>query len=135
MDKSNPAKFKLKLAQNIIADYCNNKTMPEQYNPALKEMQELEKKYNKSKGRNCDLSDFCIRLSDIPQIHYELMISINWLNDVTEKPVKSQNGFYKSAYSYEQGVTRIEYFITVNKYIKLLFVELNILGLYNKSAA
>jgi hypothetical protein len=135
MNKSNQTKFKLELAKNIIADFCGDKTASGQHTQDLKEIQELEQRYNKSKGRYCDLSDFCLRLSDIPQVHYKLMISINWLNHVSEAPAKNQAGFYKSAYSYEQGATRVEHFITIDKYIQLLFIELNIKELYKKIAA
>ncbi len=128
-------KRKLDLAKNIIADFCGDKTALGKCGSDLENIQELELKYNKSKRNFCDLSDFCLRLSDIPHIHYQLMISINWLKSITESPTKKQTGFYKSAFSYEKGATRIEHFITVDKYIKLLFIELNIKQLYKEAAA
>ncbi|MCC2624707.1 MAG: hypothetical protein K0R14_580 [Burkholderiales bacterium] len=121
-------KYKLDLANSIIANFCGDKTQVGYNNSDLEAIHKIERKYNKSKGRYCDLSDFCIRLSEIPQVHYKLMISINWLNP-TEAPKKS--GFYKSASTDKQGITRLEHFITIDKYIQLLFIELNIRELYN----
>jgi len=125
---------KLNLARNVVADFCGNLTALGQNNPDFKEIQKIERKYSKSKGRYCDLSDFCIRLSDVPQTHYKLMVTINWLDQITAAPVKNQVGFYKSIYSDKQGMVRVEYFITVDKYIQLLFIELNIKEIYKNVA-
>ena len=124
---------KLSLAKSFIAEFCGDKPVLKHQHPNLKAIQKMERKYNKSKGCCCDLSDFCIRISEIPKIHYKLMISINWLDQDTAAPTKV--GFYKSAYSYEQGATKVEHFITVDKYIQLLFIELNIRDLYKEIAA
>src|SRR6185437_6446923 len=125
---------KLNLARNVVADFCGNLTALGQNNPDFKEIQKIERKYSKSKGRYCDLSDFCIRLSDVPQTHYKLMVTINWLDQISAAPVKNQVGFYKSIYSDKQGMVRVEYFITVDKYIQLLFIELNIKEIYKNVA-
>lgn len=127
-------KSKLNLAKCVIADFCGDITALGHNNPDFKAIQKMEQKYNKSKGRHCDLSDFCIRLSDIPQVHYKLMVTINWLDHITEAPAKGQIGFYKSAYSDKQGITRVEHFITVDRYIHLLFIELNIKDIYKSVA-
>lgn len=121
---------KLNLAKSVIANFCGDKTELGLNNPDLKAIQKMERKYNKSKGSYCDLSDFCIRLSDIPHLHYRLMLAINWLEQVTEVPVKARSGFYKSVYSDKQGIANIEYFITVDRYIHLLFIELDIKEIY-----
>jgi|GEM_PF-1416977 len=127
--------YKLKLAKNIITNFCSDITGLGCNNQSLKEIQKIERRYNKSKGRYCDLSDFCIRLSDIPQIHYKLMTTVNWLDCITGTPVKKQTGFYKSAYCDKQGLTQVEHFITVDRYIQLLFIELNIRDMYKEIAA
>jgi len=122
--------YKLNLAKNVIANFCGDITALGRSNPDCKEIQKMERKYTKSKGRYCDLSDFCIRLSDISQTHYKLMTTINWLDHITATPAKYQVGFYKSIYSDKQGIARVEYFITLDKYIQLLFIELNIKDIY-----
>ncbi|HLX54430.1 MAG TPA: hypothetical protein VKR58_10835 [Aquella sp.] len=122
--------YKLNLAKSVIADYCGDTAALENKYPDFKAIQKMERKYTKSKGRYCDISNFCIRLSDIPEAQYKLMVTINWLNHITAAPAKNQVGFYKSVYSDKQGIARIEYFITLDKYIQLLFIELNIKEIY-----
>jgi hypothetical protein len=39
------------------------------------------------------------------------------------------------AYCDKQGLTKVEHFITVDKYIQLLFIELNIRNMYKETAA
>jgi hypothetical protein len=121
---------KLNLAKSVIANFCGDMTALGLNNPDLKAIQKMERKYNKSNGHYCDLSDFCIRLSDIPDLHYRLMLNIDWLDHITEASIKSQTGFYKSVFSDKPGSTKIEHFITVDKYIHLLFIELSIKDIY-----
>jgi hypothetical protein len=122
--------YKLNLAKSVIADFCGDVAALGRKYPDFKAIQKMERKYTKSKGRYCDISNFCIRLSDIPQPHYKLMVTINWLDHITASPAKDQMGFYKSVYSDKQGIARVEYFITLDKYIQLLFIELNIKEMY-----
>lgn len=126
-------KDKLGLAKNIIADFCGDLTASGCNSPDSKSMQKMEQKYNKSKGRYCDLSDFCIRLSEMPQLHYKLMVSISWLDCATETPAKDQAGFYQSFSSDKQGIAKVEYFITIDKDTQRLFIELNIRELFKLS--
>ncbi len=58
------------------------------------------------------------------------MLTIRWLDFDTEEPILSLNGFYKSVYHGEQGFTKIEHFITVQTYIDLLFIELELTKMY-----
>lgn len=120
---------KINLANNIIAEFCGGKTAVGYNAPIFAEIEQMEQKYI-SNNRCCDLSDFCIRLSEIPAKHFKLMLIIGWLDHDTEEPLPYLSGFYKSAYHGKQGFTEIEHFITVDLYINLLFIELEIAQMY-----
>jgi hypothetical protein len=128
-------KHKLNLAKSVISSFCGDKTALGYNNPDFKILQKMEHKYNKSQGRHYDLSDFCIRLTEIPETHYRLMVTINWLEHLSEAPVKEQAGFYQAAISDKPGITKVEHFITVDKYVQLLFIELGIKDIYKNVAA
>jgi hypothetical protein len=114
---------KIDLAKSIITEFSGGKTSLGYSSPMFTKIRKMEQKYNKNNGY-CDLNDFCIRLSEIPVKHFRLMLVIGWLDHDTEEPFPYLNGFYKSAYHGKQGFTQVEHFMTVESYIKLLFIEL-----------
>jgi hypothetical protein len=63
------------------------------------------------------------------------MVTINWLDHLSEAPVKEQTDFYQAAISDKQGITKVEHFMTVDKYIQLLFIELGVRDIYKNVAA
>ncbi|MCC2626083.1 MAG: hypothetical protein K0R14_1956 [Burkholderiales bacterium] len=118
---------KIALANNIVSEFCNNVS---HHAPMLDEIREMEQRYISSNGRSWDLSDFCIRISEIPVKYFKLMLTMRWLDFDTEEPISSLIGFYKSVYHGKQGFTKIEHFITVEAYIDLLFIELELTKMY-----
>jgi len=63
------------------------------------------------------------------------MLAIGWLNGETEKPSKCLDGFYSEAYGSNRGITQIKHYITVDAYIDLLFIELQMIDLYSNAKA
>jgi len=96
------------------------------------DLHKIEKKYLKSKSY--DLSDFAICLSELPPKHIQLMHTIGWLDYVTEEPQKYLDGFYSDAYGSKPGVTQINHYITIDTYIHLLFIELQLTDMYSDIA-
>jgi hypothetical protein len=118
---------KIDLANNIVSEFCNN--LSGYHAPMLDEIREMEQRYI-SNSQSLDLSDFCIRIAEIPVKHFKLMLAIWWLDFDTEEPISSLDGFYKSVYHGKQGFTKTEHFITVETYIDLLFIELELTKMY-----
>ena len=127
-------KQKIDLANGVIAEYCGDEKSPGWNAPMFKHLRKMERKYNKNPGRY-DLSDFCLKLSELPEKHFRLMRAINWLDDFTDAPLPHLKGFYKEKYSKLQGITEIEHYITVSQYVYLLFVELSVINLYEDDIA
>jgi hypothetical protein len=122
-------KQKIALANNIIQNSCGNKDYSGYNDQLFKILRKIEKKYLKNKSY--DLSDFAICLSELPHKHLKLMLTIGWLHPETEAPHKYFDGFYKEAYSNTPGCTQIKHYITVDTYIHLLFIELQIIEMYS----
>lgn len=124
-------KQKIAIANNIINHiYGNNSTLD--YNdPILTKLHKIEKKYRKTKSY--DLSDFAICLSEIPEKHFNLMLAIGWLDIETEEPEKYLNGFYREAHCSNRGMTQVKYYITIDAYIDLLFIELRMIDMYSNA--
>jgi hypothetical protein len=93
----------------------------------------MEMKYRKTKSY--DLSDFAICLSEIPEMHFKLMLAIGWLDIETEEPEKYLNGFYSEAHSSKRGITQVKHYITIDAYIDLLFIELRMIDMYSNAKA
>jgi hypothetical protein len=124
-------KQKIDLANSVIVEFCGGTTALGYQSPMFSKIRKMEQRYNDNNGY-CDLSDFCITLSEIPSKHFRLMRAIGWLDYDTEEPLPHLNGFYKLAYHSKQGFTKVEHFITIESYIKLLFIELETAEMYKK---
>ncbi len=122
-------KQKISIANAIIKNSCVDKVASGYNDPIFTKLHKIEKKYLKS--RSYDLSDFAIGLSELPPRHFKLMRTIGWLDPETEKPQKSLGGFYSETSGTEQGSTRIQHYITVDQYVYLLLIELDMINLYN----
>ncbi len=118
---------KIALANNVVSEFCNNISY---HAPMLDEIREMEQRYISSNSRSCDISDFCIRIAEIPAKYFKLMLTMRWLDLDTEEPIPSLTGFYKSVYHGKQGFAKIEHFKTVETYIDLLFIELELSKMY-----
>ena len=118
---------KIDLANNVVSEFCNNVSY---HAPMLDEIREMEQKYISSNGRSWDISDFCIRVAEIPTKYFKLMLTMRWLDFDTEEPIPSLNGFYTSVYHGKPGFTKIEHFVTVETYIDLLFIGLELAKMY-----
>lgn len=125
-------KQKIAIANSVIEHACGNKTTPGYDDPIFPKLHKIEKKYLKTKSY--DLSDFAICLSELPEKHFKLMLAIGWLNGETEEP-QYIHGFYSEAYGSNPGITQIKHYITVNAYIDLLFIELQMIDLYSNAKA
>lgn len=123
-------KQKISIANAVIKHACGDKTALGYNEPILTRLHKIEKKYLKSKSY--DLSDFAICLSELPPMHLGLMRTICWLDPETEGPQKYLDGFYSEAYGSKPGVTQINHYITIDTYIHLLFIELQLTDMYSK---
>jgi len=125
-------KQKIAIANGVIKHACGDKTKPS-YNEQVTSLHKIEKKYLKSKSY--DLSDFAICLSELPPLHLGLMRTIGWLDPETEGPQKYLDGFYSETYGSKPGVTQIDHYITIDAYIHLLFIELQLTDMYSNIKA
>jgi hypothetical protein len=122
-------KQKITLAHEVIENFNGNKKVAaNNYDIMLTKLHKIEKKYQKFK--TYDLSDFAISLSELPPKHFRLMRAIGWLNPETETPQKYIDGFYSEAFCGKSGFTQIQHYITVNAYVDLLFIELEMINIY-----
>ncbi|MCC2625153.1 MAG: hypothetical protein K0R14_1026 [Burkholderiales bacterium] len=126
-----PTKQKIALAHEVIENFNGNKKISVSHHEAIfTKLRKIEKKYQKFKLY--DLSDFAIGLSELPEKHFLLMRSIGWLNPETEAPQKYIDGFYSDAFCGKCGFTQIQHYITVDAYVSLLLIELEMISLYRK---
>lgn len=121
---------KIALANNVVSEFFNNNNISGCHTLMLDEIRKMEQIYISSNCRHWDISDFCIRVAEIPVKHFKLMVAIRWLDIDTEEPISYLKGFYKSVYHGKQGFTKVEHFITVETYIDLLFIELELTKMY-----
>lgn len=128
-------KQKIELANSVIAELCGEQTLLGYQHPIFIKIRKMEEKYIASDGRYCDLSDFSISLSELPQKHFRLMLVIGWLDHEEEQPKPYIAGFYKSKYPGRRGFTKIEHFMTIDAYIRLLLIEMEIDEMYVKNKA
>jgi hypothetical protein len=120
---------KIALANEVIENFNGNKKLTTSIPDAMfAKLHKIEKKYQKFKVY--DLSDFAIGLSELPLKHFKLMQTIGWLDHETEAPQKYLDGFYSEAFCGKCGFTQTQHYITVDAYINLLFIELEIMSLY-----
>ena len=91
------------------------------------EFQAISDGIDKLNKKNADLSDFCIPLSGLPEKHYQLLRSMNWIDFETGEPlIKHLNEepyFYCQKYSYRNGITETTHFITTIGYVQLMLIE------------
>lgn len=112
------------------------------FNPMFKRIKKLERKFRKrhKDGINIDvgekLENFSIELQYIPERLHYLMALIGWINTDTYAPNKHQKGFYSNSYhdsTAKDASTKIWYYITVDRYIDLLFIDSELQYRYNPS--
>jgi calcineurin-like phosphoesterase family protein len=124
-------KKKIALAHEVIENFNGNKKITISNHEAMfAKLHKIEKKYQKF--RSYDLSDFAISLSELPEKHFRLMRSIGWLNHETEAPQKYIDGLYSDSFCSKCGFTQIQHYITVDAYVNLLLIELEMISLYRK---
>lgn len=126
----------MNLANDVLADFGDGvrlfKYTDPYMNPAFKKIKKLERKFKKRYKEivNTDvcgeLDDFCIELKYIPSNLHYLMRVIGWLDSSTYSPSKHIDGFYSSSYhdyTARDVTTKIWHYITVGRYIELLFID------------
>ncbi len=77
------------------------------------------------------LDEFCIPFEAINDNLYNLMLIIGWLDQATHQPIPYIEGFY-SALVHESGErnNRINYYCTLDRYIELLFINMELASHY-----
>ncbi len=125
----------INLADDVLTDWCG---LPRLFNydnpydnPKFKKIAKFERKFNKQhKGNLVDVGEylekFSIELKYIPTHLHFLMRVIGWLDEDTYAPAKHLSGFYSTSYhdySTKDLATKIWYYITVEQYINLLFID------------
>ena len=110
------------------------------FNPMFKKIKKFERKFKKrhKDGINIDVGEklekFSIELRYIPERLHYLMGLIGWLNTDTYAPNAHQEGFYSNSYhdyTAKDMSTKIWYYITVDRYIDLLFIDNELQYRYN----
>ncbi len=140
----NQAQELINLAKDVIADFNGAPRLfiyaDPYYNPKFKEIKKLERKFNKRyKNNRIDvggaLEKFSIELVRIPNHLHFLMRIIGWLDEDTYAPAPHLEGFYSTTYrdfSAKDLATKTWHYITVERYISLLFIHNQLQGIYAK---
>ncbi|MBP9768416.1 MAG: hypothetical protein QG673_1533 [Pseudomonadota bacterium] len=125
----------INLANDVLADWCGTTRLfnyKNPYdNPKFKELAKLERKFNKHhKNKLVDVGEylekFSIELRMIPKNLHFLMRVIGWLDEDTYAPCQHIKGFYPNSYhdsTAKDLSTKTWYYITVEQYISLLFID------------
>lgn len=130
----------LTLANDAVADFYGrerhfNYTDP-YANPEFTKVYQLQQSYEeldqqKRQDKQYLLDEFCIPFEAISDNLYNLMLIIGWLDHATHQPIPYIEGFY-SALVHESGErnNRINYYCTLDRYIELLFINLELASHY-----
>ena len=132
----------ISLANDVIADFNGAPRLfiyaDPYYNPKFKEIEKLERKFKKRhKNNSVDVGDyleeFSIELVRIPEHLHFLMRVIGWMDEDTYAPAKHLDGFYSTTYHdfmAKDLATKTWHYITVKRYISLLFIHNQLQGIY-----
>lgn len=136
----------INLANDVLAAFNNAERLfiydNHYHNPELKRLAKLEKKFRKSGLTSGDIADhlkeFCIPFEYIPEHLYILMHRIGWLDTDTYAPKPYLTGFYASSYhdyKYDERATKTWHYCTIERYIDLMFIHLDLANIFNKGSA
>lgn len=113
---------------SIIDNYISETT--KNITKAQKRYKKHCEKYPDEKGIDCSdyLRKFCIPLQYIPKDMISLMQGIEWINPYSGKPYNKQ-GFYSDTFKHDFN-TMTEWYITIEQYIALLWINANLKDKY-----
>ena len=132
----------INLAKDVIAHFSGTTRLfnyaDPYYNPKFKEIEKLERKFKKCHKSYCvdvggTLEEFSIELVRIPKHLHFLMRVIGWMDEDTYTPAKHLDGFYSTTYHdfmAKDLATKTWHYITVERYISLLFIHNQLQGIY-----
>lgn len=138
---NNPHTDKLiALANDAVADFYGTKryfNYTDPYaNPEFAQIYQLQQSYKElthqeQQDKQYMLDEFCIPFEAINDNLYNLMLIIGWLDSAIYEPMSYLEGFY-SALAHESGKrnNRVNYYCTVDRYIELLFINLELSSHY-----
>jgi hypothetical protein len=131
----NTLNIKLKLAAKIVSDYYEGNFTDIHEHYCLCKLRKLERKYQRNPANHeTDLYAFTIPLTDIPPKHYDLMVAIGWIDSLTLKVKEKQKGFYEVITPIEQGLIKLTHYITIEAYVDLLLIDIEINNLIHSPA-
>lgn len=128
------------LANDAVADFYGTKryfNYADPYtNPEFAKIYQLQQSYEElthqeQQDKQYMLDEFSIPFEAISDNLYNLMLIIGWLDSAIYEPMPYLEGFY-SALVHESGErnNRVNYYCTVDRYIELLFVNLELSSHY-----
>lgn len=133
-------------ANNELANFCGETNKNEEPRLFHAQVRKYERKFNKYRKDiekqirfiDCaeDLRDFYIPFAKIPDNLFKLMKQIRWIDYNANVPLVDECSFYQSTWRCEINIRNIvtEYFITLDKYIELIHINLELKDTYLKVA-